>query len=273
MIKFEIKGKITHFFNTRHHSSWLNQQNSFAKRKIVIEKDGENYTLTFYRERIDLLKFCKEGSIINVKGKLRGRIWKYKNNTYSVNELVCGSLEILKNTIIRDFIWYKGSYHNLQMYILENKLFLNLVNIKNREILKLNNNNHRFPENSVNKTHILMSENIDKNLIETLEVLGVIKIITWTKTISDISGFICKVLVLDLFKNNGFLFSEEEELIKLNQENYSNEVGDILINLPTIENNYERDYFDAMTDGQMGNYDEFIEFGGNIDDLNNITNG
>ncbi|MCA2774951.1 MAG: hypothetical protein IM602_10275 [Cytophagales bacterium] len=30
---------------------------------------------------------------------------------------------------------------------------------------------------------------------------------------------------------------------------------------------YERDYFDAMTDGQMGDYDDFKEHGGNIDDI------
>lgn len=37
------------------------------------------------------------------------------------------------------------------------------------------------------------------------------------------------------------------------------------------EDYYERDYFDAMTDGQLGDYDDFRERGGNIDDLNDIV--
>lgn len=42
------------------------------------------------------------------------------------------------------------------------------------------------------------------------------------------------------------------------------------------EHNYndsERDYFDTMTDGQIGDYDDFIDQGGNIDDIDTWARG
>lgn len=39
------------------------------------------------------------------------------------------------------------------------------------------------------------------------------------------------------------------------------------------DNDYERDYFDAMTDGQLGDYDDFIERGGDIDDIDTWARG
>lgn len=39
------------------------------------------------------------------------------------------------------------------------------------------------------------------------------------------------------------------------------------------DNDYDRDYFDAMTDGQLGDYDDFIERGGNMDDIDTWSRG
>lgn len=39
------------------------------------------------------------------------------------------------------------------------------------------------------------------------------------------------------------------------------------------EPDYERDYFNAMTDGQLGDYDDFRENGGNIDDIDTWARG
>jgi hypothetical protein len=40
-----------------------------------------------------------------------------------------------------------------------------------------------------------------------------------------------------------------------------------------IDNDYVADYFDAMTDGQLGDYDDFKERGGTIDDIDTWARG
>jgi hypothetical protein len=41
----------------------------------------------------------------------------------------------------------------------------------------------------------------------------------------------------------------------------------------SVDDYNESDYFDAMTDGQLGSYDDFMERGGNIDDIDTWSRG
>lgn len=45
------------------------------------------------------------------------------------------------------------------------------------------------------------------------------------------------------------------------------------IESPQVDDYNDSDYFDAMTDGQLGNYDDFIEGGGNIDGIDTWSGG
>lgn len=42
---------------------------------------------------------------------------------------------------------------------------------------------------------------------------------------------------------------------------------------PQVDDYNDSDYFDAMTDGQLGDFDDFTERGGNIDDIDTWSRG
>jgi len=75
---------------------------------------------------------------------------------------------------------------------------------------------------------------------------------------------VCKYLISHSFSTG------EVELFMSKWNNLFSQVRFIPINDKPFgyeKPDYERDYFDAMTDGQMGDYDDYREKGGNIDDL------
>src|SRR5690606_10782685 len=68
----------------------------------------------------------------------------------------------------------------------------------------------------------------------------------------------------DLFIKFGHFLDENYQIIE-DEEAYQD--GDWNDHRNNEDNDDERDYFEAMTDGQLGDYDEFTENGGNIDDI------
>jgi len=73
----------------------------------------------------------------------------------------------------------------------------------------------------------------------------------------------------ELYNKFGYYLDENSQLI-VEEEEYEEEEFDYQDN----DNQYsEQDYFDAMTDGQLGDYDEFIDNGGDIDDIDTWARG
>lgn len=74
----------------------------------------------------------------------------------------------------------------------------------------------------------------------------------------------------DLLKKFGFYLDENfEESMK---DDYPVDYGENQHQYES-DRDYESDYFDAMTDGQLGDYDDFTERGGNIDDIDTWARG
>lgn len=283
MIHLKIQGEIVHFFEVKHQYSRIHESISFPKQNILIESEGQQYTISFVEEKIDLLKFCKLGSIVEINVSLKGRMWNFNDKQYSVNELLGNSLKIIRNTILNDFVRYKGCIYNLEKKYEDNQLIFNLVNIENdsKYILSVN---HVFPDKSINKDHVMIMDTVDIELLNCLENMGILTIDTYIKSINGVSGIICKILVLDLFTNGELLFTKLQEKEVLGKENINDEeiqiseevIKSILGSYGTNRSSYEddeRDYFNTMTDGQMGNYDDFNNYGGEIDDIDTWSRG
>jgi len=205
MLHFKLKGEIIYFFEVKHQHSKLYENKSFPKRRIVVDMEGEKLTISFYDNYIDLLEFCKIGSEIIIDVKLKGRIWNYEQKQYSDNELVCKSLEILKNTRIDKWIKYEDKIYNLRRYYRDNNLLIELVDIKENKCINLCVN-HSFPNKELNKDHILLWNIVDDELIKLLENRGIITKQGFLRSKDGYSGYICKVLILDLFNESEFLF-------------------------------------------------------------------
>ncbi|SHF77310.1 hypothetical protein SAMN05444483_102333 [Salegentibacter echinorum] len=223
MLNQKLKGEIVYFFEGKHQYSKLNESKSFLKQRIVIDADGEKLTISFYDKYIDLLRFCKIGSEIAIDVKLKGSMWKYGQKQYSANELICKSLEIVKNTRIDNWIRYKEGIYNLRKYYRDNNLLIELVNTSNHKSLILCIN-HSFPNKELNKDHILLWDIVDDELIRLLENKGIITKQRFLRSKDGYSGYICKVLVLDLFSDNEFLFDgipDENNKIHHQPENRS----------------------------------------------------
>lgn len=276
MIHLKIQGEIIHYFDVKHQYSSIHESISFPKQKILIESEGQQYTLSFLKEKIKLLKFCKLGTVVEASVALKGRMWTFKNKEYSVNELVCSSLKIVKNTILKDFVRFKGNIYNIQRRYDDDQLVFNLVSIENNSqyILSIN---HVFPDKSINKDHVLIMDTVDKELLNHLEELGILSIGTWKQTAEGVSGIICKILVLDLFEYGELLFTKAQEKEALrkdqNDKTPNQDRIDFDHNYSSRYDDYEEDYFNAMTDGQMGDYDDFRDGGGNIDDIDTWSRG
>jgi len=211
MINLKIKGEIVHFFDEKQQYSKIHENSSFPKQKIVIETDGQEYTLSFLKHKLELLRFCRYGTIIEVQAKLKGRLWRYSSNYYSTNELECNSLLILKNTIFNHFIEFNNIIYNLEKIYIDEKLVISLVNIQTRE-KQILNLDYSFPDKNVNFDHIFVSDKFNEELLKLLEKLGVLLIKSRKTTFGGLSGIICKVLILELFENRKLLFPDYEEI-------------------------------------------------------------
>lgn len=220
MINLEIKGEIVHFFGEKQQHSKIYENISFTKQKIVIDSKGQEYTLSFLKDKRDLLKFCRYGTIIEVKARLKGRLWSYSDKFYSSNEIECSSLIIKKNTIFNNFIENNNETYNLEKIYIQDKLIFSLVNIENREKLRLNLD-YSFPNKDLNFDHIFINNKFDMELLNNLEKLGVLSIESRKTTVDGLSGIICRVLILELFENRELLFEEykEKEALKKIKEN------------------------------------------------------
>jgi hypothetical protein len=210
MINLIIKGELVHFFEEKQQYSKQHENISFPKKKIVIESEGQEYTLSFLKDKIELLKFCRYGTVIEVNAKLKGRLWTYSGKYYSANELVCSSLLIVKNNFFNHFIEYENNTYNLEKRYIDGRLIISLINIETREkkILSLD---YTFPEKKVNYDHIFISDKTDKDLLSLLENLGVLTIHFKKTTAEGLSGIVCRILILEKFENRELLFPEYEE--------------------------------------------------------------
>ncbi|WP_282032668.1 DUF3127 domain-containing protein [Winogradskyella eximia] len=276
MIHLQIQGEIIHIFTPVKYDSAMYGQPDFTKQKILIEVESQQYTLSFLNKKIDLLKHCRLGSIIEVGATLKGRTWRFNNKSYSVNDLVCNSLKIIKNTIFNGLVRFDNKIYNIQKKNKNENIDLNLVNIENGSKYQLTIA-HDFPNKSKNKNHVLISDKVDKELLKYLEEIGALSIKTWKQTADGVSGTICRVLILDLFENRELLYSKTQEKEAI-QRKYSDDsiipfMTDFKNNNSTKYEDYERDYFNAMTDGQAGNYDDFIDNSGDIDNINTWSRG
>lgn len=275
MLNLTLTGDIIYLYPTFIHdnpsygpsnSSIVNK--SFSYQKIIINSSGQEYTLTFLNDRIELIKYCKIGMTIQAKVILRGRKWVFKGKTYSVNEFVVTSVNIIKYSRFNSLITFKDNIYNIERIYDDTILKLSLINIKDKTKIELGGN-HVFPDKRLNKNHILIPESIDLNLIYHLQNLGILIVTNKIVTLEGISGFICKILILDLFKNRKLLFSKSEErqyLSKLADDDcYQIDENAVKNSFIHSENSSsfdyeeaERLYFDAMTDGQLGTYDDYF---------------
>ena len=73
----------------------------------------------------------------------------------------------------------------------------------------------------------------------------------------------------ELYNKFGYFLDENYQSSDVEVE-YDEEVSDYEDN---GYNDYDHDYFDAMTDGQLGDYDDFREGGGNLDDIDTWARG
>jgi len=220
MIRLTIKGVITHFFDEKYqHSKY---SSSFLKQKILVESEGQNYTLSFLKEKIEYLKYCKIGSEIEMNATLKGRKWEFKNKEYSVNELECNSLKIIRNTKFEDYIYHNREKYGLKKDYVDDNLLISLINI-NDESEYLLSINISFPDKKLNTDHIFLWDQTDDEIIEQLQQKGVLTKGSWGK--KDIfGGYISKILILDLFKNGDVLYPENDKQNKIvENENDVNE--------------------------------------------------
>ena len=126
MTNITIKGIITHFFDEKY--QYPKYSTSFLKRNILIESEGENYTISFVKDRIEFLKYCKLGTEIEVSVRLKGRMWNFQNKEYSVNELNCSSLKIIRNTKFEDYIYHNGEKYLPKKSYKDGELTFTLLN-------------------------------------------------------------------------------------------------------------------------------------------------
>jgi len=271
MIHIKIKGKIIRFFTPVKYDSGEYGRPDFTKQNILIEFKNQQYTLTFVDKKIELLENCNLGSVVEFGVSLKGRTWQFKHKDYFVNDLVCNSLKIIKNTVFNSLVYFNDKIYNIQKKWKNEQLILYLINIEDNSKQKLTAE-HIFPDKSKNKEHVLINDQVDKELLSHLEKIGVLSIGTWKKTADGLSGTICRILILELFENREVLFSKTEEKEAIQRKYSTDSIIPIITNFKqnysSSYDDYERDYFNVMTDGQMGNYDDFIDAGGDIDDIN-----
>lgn len=276
MIHFRITGKIIRFFTPVKYDSAEYGQPDFIKQKILIEFKKQQYTLTFVDKKIELLENCNLGSVVEFDVCLKGRTWQFKHKDYSVNDLVCNSLKIIKNTVFNSLIYFNDKIYNVQKKWENEQLILYLINIEDKSKQKLTVE-HIFPDKSKNKELVLINDIVDKELLRHLEKIGVLSIGTRKKGVDGVSGTICRILILELFEDRELLFSKTAEKEAIQRKYSTDSIIPITIdfkqNYGSNIDDYERDYFNTMTDGQMGNYDDFIDNGGDIDDINMWSNG
>jgi hypothetical protein len=160
------------------------------------------------------LEYCQIGSEIEINVNLKGRMWRYQEKDFSNNELVCNSLKIIKNNKIDNWIKYKNRVFNLKRSYNNNNLFLELVDLKDGLIIPLCVN-HSFPKKELNRDHIFLWDIVDNELIKILEKKGILINQGFIGSKEGYSGYVCKVLILELFGTNEFLF--DESLLPINE--------------------------------------------------------
>jgi hypothetical protein len=217
MINITIKGIITHFFDDKYQHPKYSA--SFLKKNILIESEGESYTISFVKDRIEFLKYCKLGTEVEVNVRLKGRNWNFKNKEYSVNELTCNSLKIIRNTKFDDFIYHNGNeYVPIKSYA-DGNLILNLKSTSDQTEMILSIN-LSFPDKRINENHIFLWDQTDDELIEQLYQKGILEKGFWKK-VDIFGGYVCKVLILDLFKENNILYPIKNQTKKSNYTDFS----------------------------------------------------
>ena len=196
MIFFDIEGTIIHIFERNQFSAKHNEFETFSKQEIIVETEDDVFTLTFNDNKVELLNECKVGSKIKAEGKFRGHIWKKNDVTYSKNEMRCLKLKIFTAEFELN---YQNQKYLIKRYYYDGYLRLKLVS-------KLDNSEIDFSavgayEND--KTdHILFSNSNDKELLNVLVENGIVEHLYDIHQYQAASGHICKVLVMDKFKND-----------------------------------------------------------------------
>ena len=87
MIYFTIKGQIIHIYDIVTRYSTINEFQYFQKRNIIVQCETELFTICFVDKKMELLQDCVVGSEVELDIKVKGRMWKYKGEINSVNEL------------------------------------------------------------------------------------------------------------------------------------------------------------------------------------------
>jgi hypothetical protein len=200
-MRFEIEGKIKHFLPVETYSDSNNFTRVFSKRKLLVQIDDEYVVIVFIDKKMDLLEFCSSNQIIKFFVELK--VTQLKN--YFINDLVCYDLKIIK-TLNHD---KNPIIHNNSKYVLyksnsENILMLSLYDLETENFIDISHK-HEFPNRDLNKTHILYKEESGKILLELLYRKGILNKGLQIGTESGFNGYVCEVLVNNLFNSNNFL--------------------------------------------------------------------
>ena len=190
---FTIKGQIKHIYDIVTRYSTINQFQYFQKRNIIIQCDTELYTICFVDKKIELLKDCIVGSEVELDIKVRGRMWKYKGEINSVNELTCLKLKhcIVEKKVSE--IFYKNSNYDLIEYFYKETIMLKLIGREHKEEILLTAVCD-FTHNYEKLSYILFSNYSNDDIFKLLQEQKIIEHKYNIHQSGAASGYVCKLL-------------------------------------------------------------------------------
>ena len=186
------------------------------KKKILIDFDGENIVIEINKKQEELLEFYNYNQMVRFSLILKVRTWIKDKKTYYSNDLLCNDLKIIKTlNYDKEPITYCGSKYVLSKNS-GNNLTLSLYNIESNNFLKIN---HNYESNHIDfcKTHIFFKEELGTDLLELLYCKGILRKGFHCRTQNN-NGYLCEVLVLNLFNSNGFLPINYQGLLHISNE-------------------------------------------------------
>jgi hypothetical protein len=193
MIYFTIKGQIIHIYDIVTRYSTINEFQYFQKRNIIVQCETELYTICFVDKKMELLQDCVVGSEVELDIKVKGRMWKYKGEINSVNELTCLKLKhrIVEKKVSE--IFYKNSNYDLIEYFYKETIMLKLIGKENKEEIHITAVCD-FMHNSENLNHILFHNHSNEDIFKLLQEQKIIEHVYDIHQSGAASGYVCKLL-------------------------------------------------------------------------------
>lgn len=224
MIFLNIKGKIVHIYEVVTRYSTINEFQYFQKQNIIIQSGTEFYTICFLDKKIELLGDCFIGLEVELEVKIKGRMWKYKGNINSVNELTCLKLKhiLVENKVCE--ILYNDLNYNLIEYNYKETIMLKLVRAENNVEINLTAVCD-FTNNSEKLNHILFPNCSNQDIFKLLHELKIIQHVYDIHQSGAASGYVCKLLYKknDKLNQSQNIFEEKNHSFK-EYEEYNHEI-------------------------------------------------